>query len=293
MLAATLSPSYGIYSGFERCENVPLSEASEEYLELREVRDQEAQPRRAAAAADRAPQRRRAAPTRRCSSIDNLTFLETENEHLIAYLKRTGDNAVITCVNLDPVGAHEGVVMIPPELGLPAAFDVSDLLGDAAFTWRVGQQLRAPRAGPAAGPPAARRAVTGDDARWRALVGAQRWFGSKSRSARRRAHRRRRRSSRAGLRPGALRGRVRRRRARALPAALPRRATTARELSAGRSGAGARAAGALRRGAAARDRGRAASSSSSPAAARERRRSRRCARSAASSPTARSCSASA
>ena len=32
MLAATLSPSYGIYSGFERCENVPLSEASEEYL---------------------------------------------------------------------------------------------------------------------------------------------------------------------------------------------------------------------------------------------------------------------
>ena len=32
MLAATLSPSYGIYSGFERCENVPLSESSEEYL---------------------------------------------------------------------------------------------------------------------------------------------------------------------------------------------------------------------------------------------------------------------
>ena len=32
VLAATLSPVYGIYSGFERCENVPLTESSEEYL---------------------------------------------------------------------------------------------------------------------------------------------------------------------------------------------------------------------------------------------------------------------
>ena len=43
---------------------------------------------------------------------------------LIAYLKRTGDNAVITCVNLDPAAAHEGAVVIGPELGLPTAFDV-------------------------------------------------------------------------------------------------------------------------------------------------------------------------
>ena len=28
--------------------------------------------------------------------------------------------------------------MIAPELGLPAAFDVSDLLGDGVFTWRTG-----------------------------------------------------------------------------------------------------------------------------------------------------------
>src|SRR5262249_13209685 len=32
VLAATLSPSYGIYSGFEHCENVPVREGSEEYL---------------------------------------------------------------------------------------------------------------------------------------------------------------------------------------------------------------------------------------------------------------------
>ena len=32
MLAATLSPSYGIYSGFENLENVAVREGSEEYL---------------------------------------------------------------------------------------------------------------------------------------------------------------------------------------------------------------------------------------------------------------------
>src|SRR5262249_43488376 len=33
VLAATLSPSYGIYSGFENCENVPVRPGSEEYLD--------------------------------------------------------------------------------------------------------------------------------------------------------------------------------------------------------------------------------------------------------------------
>ena len=33
MLAATLSPTYGIYSGYEHFENVPVREGSEEYLD--------------------------------------------------------------------------------------------------------------------------------------------------------------------------------------------------------------------------------------------------------------------
>ena len=33
VLAATLSPSYGIYSGFETCENVPVQAGTEEYLD--------------------------------------------------------------------------------------------------------------------------------------------------------------------------------------------------------------------------------------------------------------------
>ena len=33
MLAATLGATYGIYSGFELCENVPVRHGSEEYLD--------------------------------------------------------------------------------------------------------------------------------------------------------------------------------------------------------------------------------------------------------------------
>jgi starch synthase (maltosyl-transferring) len=138
VLAATLSPSYGIYSGFERCENTPLSESSEEYLNSEKY---EIKKRSLGGPLlpliGRLNAVRRANPALR--QLDNLTFLETENEHLIAYVKRTGDNAVIACVNLDPAAVHEGVVIIPPELGLPAVFDVSDLLGDATFTWRTGR----------------------------------------------------------------------------------------------------------------------------------------------------------
>jgi starch synthase (maltosyl-transferring) len=138
VLAATLSPVYGIYSGFERCENVPLTESSEEYLnsEKYEVKKRTLGGPLLPMIA-RLNAARRANPALR--QLDNITFLETENEQLIAYLKRTGDNAVITCVNLDPAAPREGVVVIPPGIGLPAAFDVSDLLGDAAFTWREGR----------------------------------------------------------------------------------------------------------------------------------------------------------
>jgi starch synthase (maltosyl-transferring) len=137
VLAATLSPSYGIYSGFERCENVPLSESSEEYLNSEKY-----EIKKRSLGGPLLPLVGRLNAVRRANPalqhLDNLTFLETANEHLIAYLKRTGDNAVITCVNLDPSAAHEGAVVIGPELGLPTAFDVSDLLADGVFTWRTG-----------------------------------------------------------------------------------------------------------------------------------------------------------
>jgi starch synthase (maltosyl-transferring) len=67
--------------------------------------------------------------------LDNLTFLETLNDELIAYAKREGDDAVVVVVNLDPHGSREGLVSLPAELGLPDGFTVRDLLTGRSFAW--------------------------------------------------------------------------------------------------------------------------------------------------------------
>ncbi len=57
VLAATLGGSYGIYSGFERCENVPVRAGSEEYLDSEKYEAQGPLARRRAASARQAPER--------------------------------------------------------------------------------------------------------------------------------------------------------------------------------------------------------------------------------------------
>ncbi|HUZ16027.1 MAG TPA: alpha-1,4-glucan--maltose-1-phosphate maltosyltransferase [Gaiellaceae bacterium] len=138
VLAATLSPSYGIYSGFEACENVPVRPGSEEYLnsEKYEVRPRTLDgPLLPLVARLNAVRRENEA----LQWLDPLTILETENEQLFAFLKRRGDNAIVTVVNLDPRAEQEGVCVLPVSTGLPPAYAVRDLLSDEAFTWRIGR----------------------------------------------------------------------------------------------------------------------------------------------------------
>jgi starch synthase (maltosyl-transferring) len=67
--------------------------------------------------------------------IENLRWLDTENEQLLAYAK---DDALVV-VNLDPRDPQEGVAIVPAALGLPPAFTVRDLLVEADFHWRIGR----------------------------------------------------------------------------------------------------------------------------------------------------------
>src|SRR5262249_45506970 len=71
--------------------------------------------------------------------LDPLTILETENERLFAFLKRRGDNSVLTVVNLDPAATQVGVCILPVSTGLPPAYPVRDLLTDERWTWRIGR----------------------------------------------------------------------------------------------------------------------------------------------------------
>jgi len=144
VLAATLSPSYGIYSGFEQFENVPAKPGSEEYLDSEKYevkqRSLDGPLLPLVAALNRA---RRDNPS--LQQLDNITFLETENDGLFAYLKRTGANTVIVVVNLDPFTTREGVCILPVSTGLPPAYRVHDVLAgkeagkDADWTWHIGR----------------------------------------------------------------------------------------------------------------------------------------------------------
>ena len=138
VLAATLSPSYGIYSGFEQCENVPVRPGSEEYLnsEKYELKRRKLDgPLLPLAATLNAARRENPA----LQWLDPLTILETENEHLFAFLKRRGDNTIVTVVNLDPSAAQVGVCVVPVSTGLPPAYPVRDLLSEQKWTWRIGR----------------------------------------------------------------------------------------------------------------------------------------------------------
>ena len=138
VLAATLSPSYGIYSGFEQFENVPVRPGSEEYLnsEKYELKGRKLDgPLLPLAASLNAARRENPA----LQWLDPLTILETENEHLFAFLKRRGENTVVTVVNLDPAAAQVGVCILPVSTGLPPAYPVRDLLSDETWTWRIGR----------------------------------------------------------------------------------------------------------------------------------------------------------
>ena len=154
--------------------------------------------------------------------------------------------------------------MIGPELGLPTAFDVSDLLGDASLHLAHGQQLRAPRAGPAAGSPAARRACDRRAARWRRSCASS--AGSAPSRARSPAAAS---PTRARSRPDCVLALFEVEFAdgaqRALPAALPRRRRRREGHRAGRPAARARAAGRPAARCSASRRRPARSSSSSPA----------------------------
>lgn len=147
VLAATISPSYGIYSGYEACENVPVREGSEEYLDSEKYEVK----RRALAGPllpliGRLNEIRRAHPA--LQRLESLTWLDTQNDDLIAFAKREGDDAVIVVVNLDPFAAKEGLCVVPGWLGLPEAFVALDLLGETSYRWRTGRNyVRLPPGG--------------------------------------------------------------------------------------------------------------------------------------------------
>jgi len=145
VLASMMSPTYGIYSGYELYENVPVRPGSEEYLNSEKY---QLRPRDLRGAIDRgeslAPFLKRLNEIRRAHpalhQLRNLRIHTSENDGILTFSKRdsaTGDTILVVC-SMDPHNIREGWVHLRlNELGLPAgeSFLVADLLSGANYEW--------------------------------------------------------------------------------------------------------------------------------------------------------------
>jgi len=141
LLAATLSTLYGIYSGYELCENEALP-GREEYLDSEKYqwkeRDWDA-PGNIKDWITRLNKIRK--ENRALHFYDNLRFYHADNDAILFYGKMTParDNIILVVVNLDPHRKQNSYIDVPiDQFGEMASdvYQVHDLLSDARYTWR-------------------------------------------------------------------------------------------------------------------------------------------------------------
>jgi len=160
VLAALLSPSWGVYSGFELFEHVAVRPGSEEYLDSekyqyrpRDWAAAEAEGRTLAPYLTLLNRLRREHPA--LHWLRNLTFHPVDQPEVMAFSKRVpaapaagpddiGD-VVLVVVNLDPHGVREATVSLDmAALGLPegAALEVTDAVTGAVYQWTQQNYVR-------------------------------------------------------------------------------------------------------------------------------------------------------
>jgi starch synthase (maltosyl-transferring) len=143
-LAATLSPAWGIYSGYELYERAAVQPGSEEYLDSEKY---QLRPRDFAGALAHGrslePYLSRLNAIRRehpaLQRLRGLSFHRSDNPAVLVYSRRTEADVIICAVNLDPNTAQESNVHLDLRLlGIEpgARFEVHDQLGPGmSYGW--------------------------------------------------------------------------------------------------------------------------------------------------------------
>jgi starch synthase (maltosyl-transferring) len=141
LLAATLVPSYGMYSGYELCENEPQSEANEEY---RYSEKYEVKPRDWGSPGSLAPFITKVNAIRRAHPalqvLRGTRFHGSSKDEVLVYSRvdPSGSDVVLCVVNLDPHGVQEDTLWLDLDaLGMPgdAPYEAHDELSGQTFTW--------------------------------------------------------------------------------------------------------------------------------------------------------------
>jgi starch synthase (maltosyl-transferring) len=142
ILAATMTPSYGIYSGYELCENEPMADTNEEYLRSEKYelkrRDFDS-PRSLAPLIEQLNDIRRRHPA--LQRLRTVRFHQSTNDQVLAYSKHTEDRSdvVLVVANIDPLHAHEttlGLDLGVLGLAWDQPYEVYDELSGQAFRWQ-------------------------------------------------------------------------------------------------------------------------------------------------------------
>ncbi|WP_433467862.1 alpha-1,4-glucan--maltose-1-phosphate maltosyltransferase [Spirillospora sp. CA-128828] len=145
VLAALLSPTWGVYAGYELCENTPVRPGSEEYRDSEKYqyrpRDWEAADRTGTTIAPLITQLNTLRNTHPAlQQLRNLHFHHIDQPELLAFSKRHLDDVVLTVVNLNPHQPREATIHLDlPALGLPDdpthQFTLTDELDATTYTW--------------------------------------------------------------------------------------------------------------------------------------------------------------
>lgn len=149
-LAATLAPTYGVYSGFELFEHVAIRPGSEEYLDSEKYQYRprdwglaRKQGRTLAPYLTQLNAMRHAHPA--LQDLRSVRFHTTDSNDIIAYSKHDGDDVVLVVCLLDPRREHEATVSWDmPALGLDwdDRFVAHDLVTDLTWTWERSTYVR-------------------------------------------------------------------------------------------------------------------------------------------------------
>lgn len=142
VLAATLTPSWGMYAGYELYESKPLAEGKEEYWDSEKYqirnRDWEGAAKKGLSLAPFIAQLNKIRKENiALQRLRNLHFHHTDSGAIIAYSKREGDNLILVIVNLDPTYTQETTIHWNMQaLGLNQEhFKVTDLLDGSVHQW--------------------------------------------------------------------------------------------------------------------------------------------------------------
>ncbi len=158
VLAAMLSPSWGVYAGYELCENSPLRPGSEEYLDSEKYQYKP----RDWAMAERlnlgiAPFIAKLNAIRKAHralhQLRNLRFHFPDRAEILCFSKRVSASAdgtadsdtVLVVVNLDPHQPREATIWLDgAALGIDTAagFTVTDELTGASYRWGEANYVR-------------------------------------------------------------------------------------------------------------------------------------------------------